>query len=174
MARLSAYASIVVFSIGLLSATASAAPAVGEPEPALVVDELDGTSFDLSGERGHVVVINIWATWCGPCRDEMPLLNDFYKRFHPQGVDLLGLSVDDKHDESAVRAAMKAFQYPAALSKSAKQNGFGSARVVPITYIFDKQGILRAKLWPGGTPVTAKNLEQVVQPLLAAPHAPDR
>ena len=147
---------------------AMAAPQVGQMAPALVVSMLDGTTFNLAKSHGQVVVINVWATWCVPCRAEMPMLNDFYRHFHPQGLELLGLSVDSTHDENAVRKIMKQFQYPAAILKHATHNGFGPPRIVPMTYVFDKQGILRAELWAGGMPITKLNLETVVKPLLAS------
>ena len=163
-----------ILALFLVALPVFGAPELGDAAPALVVDELDGNRFDLATERGHVAIVNIWATWCDPCRAEMPILNEFYRKFHSQGVDLLGLSADDKHDEGAVRTVMHQFQFPAALLKLAQENGFGPARVVPITYVFDRQGILRVKLWPGGTPVTEENLEKAIQPLLAGGSAPAR
>src|ERR1700742_3004643 len=63
---------------------------VGQPAPALVVQELNGQQFDLAAERGKVVMVNFWATWCPPCRKEMPMLNDFYQRYHSEGLELIG------------------------------------------------------------------------------------
>ncbi|TLY80884.1 MAG: TlpA family protein disulfide reductase [Gammaproteobacteria bacterium] len=77
---------------------AGRAPEVGDPAPALLVPELDGHGFDLSALRGKVVIVNFWATWCAPCRAEMPVLDAFYRRYHAQGLELLGLSIDDAHD----------------------------------------------------------------------------
>ncbi|MGA9855381.1 MAG: TlpA disulfide reductase family protein [Gammaproteobacteria bacterium] len=151
-----------------MNSAAMAAPQVGQAAPVLVVKELNGTVFNLAKSRGQVVVINVWATWCVPCRAEMPMLNDFYKHFHPQGLELLGLSVDSTHDDNAVRKVMKEFRYPAAMLKHASQNGFGPPRIVPMTYVIDKNGVLRAELWAGGMPSTRLNLETVVKPLLAS------
>src|ERR1700685_110149 len=77
--------------------------AVGQPAPALVVTQLDGRVFDLKSLRGRVVIVNFWATWCSPCRAEMPRLAAFYRRYHAQGVELLGLSVDEASDLATVR-----------------------------------------------------------------------
>ena len=170
MSHLPSLKVLVVSSLIFAGMPAIAAPDVGQAAPALVVDELDGTVFDLSALRGQVVVINVWATWCEPCRAEMPMLNDFYKRFHAQGLAFLGLSADSTRDESAVRSVMEEFLYPAALQKRAQHDDFGPARIVPMTYIFDRQGILRAKLWAGGTPVTETSREHAVALLLSPAH----
>ena len=156
---------------GTLLATAAAlaqAPLhVGDRAPALVVPRLDGPVFDLAAERGKVVIVNLWATWCSPCRAEMPRLDAFYKRYHARGVELLGLSVDDAADRAAVAQIMKGFSYPAALEASARVNGFGPAIAVPTTWIIDSEGIVRARLMSGNA-VTEQALEQAVLPLL--PH----
>ncbi len=154
----------------LLSACLLAAPAwaldTGDAAPALHVVTLDGKPFDLASLHGKVVVFNLWATWCPPCRDEMPQLDAFYRKYAARGVVVFGLSEDSIDQADEVRETMKPFTYPAALAQGAQENGFRTPRVLPITYVIDAEGVIRAKLWPGGTPVTEANLEQAVEPLL--------
>src|SRR5262245_59748626 len=158
----------VVAGVLLTARAVAGAPlGVGEPAPALVVPLLDGrTTFDLAKERGKVVIVNFWATWCSPCRAEMPRLDAFYQRYHGRGVALLGLSVDDANDRAAVAQVMRHFSYPAALAASARVNGFGEPVAVPLTWIIDAHGVVRARL-VAGSAVTEQALEQAVAPLLA-------
>ena len=95
----------------------------------------------------------------------MPVLDAFYKRYQSRGLVLLGLSVDDAHDAAAVAGIMRKLSYPAALAHSAKANGFGPALAVPMTFIIDPAGIVRARL-VSGSAVTEKSLSQAVLPLL--------
>jgi cytochrome c biogenesis protein CcmG, thiol:disulfide interchange protein DsbE len=155
----------LLFGIGYLpSATALD---VGEKLPALTVVTLDGKQLDLSALRGKVLVLDLWATWCTPCREEMPVLNTFYRQYRDRGVVVFGLSEDDSSDNAKVREVMKAFAYPAALAADAKTNDMRSPRVLPITYVIDQAGVIRAKLWIGGAPMTARNLAAAVDPLLS-------
>jgi len=144
---------------------------VGERAPALVAPRLDGSVFDLAALRGKVVIINFWATWCAPCRAEMPQLDAFYRRYRARGLELLGVSVDDAQDRDAVVRVMKSFSYPAALAAAAKVNDFGAPIAVPMTWIIDAQGVVRARLLAGNA-ATMQSLEQAVLPLLPPPHGP--
>jgi len=72
---------LTVALAALLPFEVHAAAELGQPAPALVVQELNGQTFDLATLRGKVVVINFWATWCPPCRQEMPALDEFYRRY---------------------------------------------------------------------------------------------
>ena len=144
---------------------------VGERAPALVAPRLDGSVFDLAALRGKVVIINFWATWCSPCRAEMPQLDAFYRRYRARGLELLGVSVDDAQDRDAVVRVMKSFSYPAALAAAAKVNDFGAPIAVPMTWIIDAQGVVRARLLAGNA-ATMQSLEQAVLPLLPQPHVP--
>jgi len=145
----------------------AAPPAVGQPAPQLIVPQLDGHEFDLAKLRGKVVLVNVWATWCSPCRSEMPTLDKFYRRYHSRGLDLLGLSIDEPPDAANVQKVMQQFSYPGALASKASANGFGDPIAVPITYVIDGQGVIRAQLQAEGpSGVSEQALEQAVLPLL--------
>jgi cytochrome c biogenesis protein CcmG, thiol:disulfide interchange protein DsbE len=144
-----------------------AAGNVGEPAPALVVQELGGPTFSLAAARGNVVVVNFWATWCPPCRKEMPALDAFYRKYHDRGVQMIGISVDRPHDRSDVKKVMELFSYPAAMLGDAKVNDFGTPSALPTTVVVDANGVVRARLTPEQTPVTEKSLSVIVLPLLA-------
>jgi len=148
----------------------AARPAVGRPAPALIVARLDGHEFDLATLRGKVVLVNFWATWCSPCRVEMPTLDAFYRRYHARGLEVLGLSIDEAPDDARVRQVMRQFHYPGALASAAKVNGFGQPVAVPVTYVIDAQGVIRARLQAEGpSGISRQALQRAVLPLL-----PDR
>ena len=148
-------------------AAAAAPPTVGQPAPQLIVPQLDGHEFDLAKLRGKVVLVNVWATWCSPCRVEMPTLDALYRRYHSRGLDLLGLSIDEAPDAGQVRQVMRQFSYPGALASAARVNGFGQPIAVPITYVIDARGVIRAQLQAEGpSGVSRQALEQAVLPLL--------
>jgi cytochrome c biogenesis protein CcmG, thiol:disulfide interchange protein DsbE len=155
----------------LLAATflPAAAPAADQAAPALVVQTLDGASFDLAALRGHVVLVNFWATWCAPCRQEIPALNAFYRSHHGEGLEMIGVSADKKRDLGEVRKMLADIAYPVAMASAAKQNGFGEPRALPVTYVIDRSGAVRAEMRPDTLPVTADSLARTVLPLLAAP-----
>jgi peroxiredoxin len=149
------------------AASASAAPAAGDPAPALVAREIDGARFDLTALRGNVVIVNFWATWCPPCREEMPALDTFYGKFRDRGVVLIGVSVDRSRDRDAVVKVSQSVRYPTAILADVESNGFGKPAVLPITFIVDSAGTVRAVMTPDTTPITEEKLAHVVEPLLA-------
>lgn len=126
--------------------------AAPSPRPNLELILLDGTRFDLAAMRGQIVVVNFWATWCAPCRAEMPLL-DRFARSHP-AVVVIGVSMDQRRDLGAVRNAMAGLQYRAGLARTAQVNGFGEPRELPITYVIDRQGQIAAHFAGGQPPLT--------------------
>ncbi len=161
-----------LLALGGFGHNARAATEIGQRAPSLVVQELDGQTFDLGAARGKVVVVNFWATWCPPCREEMPALDAFYRRYHGQGLEVIGLSADRTHDRSDVRKAMQSFSYPAAMLEDAKVNDFGTPSELPMTFVIDGNGTVRAKLTPDEKSVTEKSLGDAVLPLL--PRKPAR
>jgi thiol-disulfide isomerase/thioredoxin len=156
----------------LASAAALAGPAAGQPAPSLVVATIDGGTFDLAAERGHVVLVNFWATWCPPCRHEMPLLDGFASRHRADGLVVIGLSVDRRRDRREVVEAMRPFGYLAGLADGAKANGFGPPQALPMTYLIDAAGVVRSVIIPGRGELTVEMLEAAIAPLLTSTAAP--
>jgi cytochrome c biogenesis protein CcmG/thiol:disulfide interchange protein DsbE len=151
--------------LGLLAPTlAYGEPTIDNPAPALVVNTLDGQVFDLSKSRGNVVLVNYWATWCAPCRKDMPKLDAFYRRYHQQNLAMIGISVDRPRDLEKVRKVMASLTYPVAVLKGVTEDGFGPPDGVPITWIIDADGKVRDRM----IDVRDELLNGIVVPLL--PH----
>jgi|SRR5208282_236093 len=141
---------------------ARAAPEIGEPAPALVLTALDGQTFDLAKLRGKVVLVNYWATWCAPCRKEMPRLDAFYRRYHGHGLEVIGISIDFQRDFKKAHKTAQAVAYPTAVSKAITEDGFGPPQGVPITWVIDADGKIRDRF----IEVRDELLDEIVVPLL--------
>jgi thiol-disulfide isomerase/thioredoxin len=141
----------------------------GKPAPALQAKLLDGTAFNLADDAGKVVVVHMWATWCVPCREEMPALDAYYRLHRDQGFVLIALSMDDPKDDAKVREMMKSYSFPVGLAYDAEMNGYGRIWRLPLTFVVDRKGILRKDQWHGDPALDAQLLEQTVTPLLRAP-----
>src|SRR3954451_10686109 len=104
-----------VFVLPAFAATSSG------PAPAFQLSGRGGKSIDLSQFKGQVVMINFWATWCGPCRQEMPLLEDIYKKYKPMGFTMLGVNVEpDAAGAEAWLSKQKAVTFPIAFDTDSK------------------------------------------------------
>ena len=141
-----------------------AAPVVGGSAPSLILTQLNGELFDLSKLRGKVVLVNYWATWCAPCKKEMPILESFYRRYHERGLEVIGISADRPQDFAKMHKMSGSLAYPTATMDHATENGFGSPEGFPLTYVVDRDGVIRDKF----IDVREQLLKDVVLPLL--PH----
>jgi thiol-disulfide isomerase/thioredoxin len=164
--RVLAVAAVAVALLALGGPARADLPRVGAPAPEVALKALDGQPLDLAALKGKVVVINVWATWCGPCRAEMPMLDAFYRAHRAQGLALIGLSADRSRDLGEVRKVMAAFAYPAGLLSQATTDRLGDQRILPVTFIVDRAGLVRAVFGANGTPLTQAALEAAVKPLL--------
>jgi len=160
----------VMLAAALTAGPLTLAPlAAAEPDkPALRLTTLAGEDFDLGRQRGHVVVVHFWATWCPACVDEMPQLQAFFEHYREAGVEVIAVSEDRTQDIDAVHQMMRQMKmtYPVALSHTVSRNTFGPQATLPVTYVIDAQGVLRAELRPRTQGVTEAALEKIVGPLL--------
>ena len=145
-----------------------APPSVGQAAPALIARSFGGEKIDLSMLRGKVVVLNFWASWCGPCRSEMPALDALYRDYRDRGVVVIGLSADDRHDRKDALAAARGVSYPTGMLDEATTNGFGAPQVLPLTYIVAADGTLAAVLTANRGALTAAQLRAAVEARLSA------
>jgi len=155
---------IIIAVLASASGRARAAPHIGEEAPPLTLATIDGLILDLAKLRGKVVMVNYWATWCAPCRKEMPKLDAFYRLHHDQGLEIIGISIDFERDLEKARKAARAVRYPTAVAKDITNDGFGIPKGVPITWIIDVDGKVRDRF----IDVRDELLAGIVVPLL--PH----
>ncbi len=135
---------IAALVITLCSPTAEAAITPGQKAPALVVTDLQGHKFDLQAQRGKTVVVTLCASWCPDCLAEIPEMNDFYRKYHAKGIEVLALSVDRPQDREAMQKTAVKMAYPAAMSSDAATDDFDTAGSLPVTYVIDAKGNVSA------------------------------
>jgi peroxiredoxin len=120
-------------------------PWIGRPAPDFTLESLDGRRISLHDLRGKVVLVNFWATWCAPCRVEMPWLMDFSTRYRSQGLEVIGVSVDDGNPEK-VRKFVQDMRvnYSIVLQDDKVVIAYGGVRFLPQTFFVDRNGTVTA------------------------------
>jgi len=115
--------------------------AVGTAMPAYKAELLDGKSFDVAAERGNVVFLNLWATWCGPCRGEIPELQKLHTQYASQGFKVVGVSLDDSGKENVQQFVTdNSMTYPVALDPDGKLANIFQTTVIPTSVLIDRGG----------------------------------
>ncbi|WP_162789370.1 TlpA family protein disulfide reductase [Sphingomonas ginsengisoli (ex An et al. 2013)] len=118
----------------------------------------------------QVTIVNFWATWCAPCRAEMPMLDTFYRKHRAQGLGMLAISVDQGVSTGRLREVTGQFAFPVARLDAVKMPRRDIPVALPVTRIYDRSGrLVFATKGDGRTPLDAATLERLVTPLLAAP-----
>src|SRR6516225_5018963 len=133
--------------VGMVAAMIVALPAVAAapsgPAPAFTLPSKAGSEVSLAQYKGQVVMINFWASWCGPCRQEMPLLEDIYKKYNKLGFTLIGVNVEP--DSNAANEWLKAtpVSFPILYDRDSKVSKLYDVAGMPSTVIIDRSGKLR-------------------------------
>ena len=125
---------------------------------------MNGARIDLASLRGKVVLLDFWATWCASCQVEMPAFVQWQRNYGPQGLQVLGISMDD---DPALARRMKAklqLNYPVAMGDEKLGELYGGVLGLPLTYLIDRHGIVRAR-FQGETDL--KTIEKQLKALLA-------
>jgi thiol-disulfide isomerase/thioredoxin len=114
------------------------------PAPGFQLSGRGGKAIDLTQFRGQVVMINFWATWCGPCRQEMPLLEDIYRKYKPMGFTMLGVNVEpDSKAAEAWLSKQKPVTFPIAFDTESRVSKLYKVAGMPSTVFVDRKGNVR-------------------------------
>ena len=150
----------------LAMATANAAaPMANASAPDFTLRGADGRNVRLDELRGQVVLVNFWATWCGPCREEMPRLDTLYQKYRKSGFVLLGVNVDDDPHTALATAAKLGVSFPVLLDTDKKVSKLYDLNTMPSTVVIDRDGKMRF-LHRGYRAGTEGDYEQQIRGLL--------
>ena len=143
----------------------AATPAANAPAPDFTLRGADGRNVRLDELRGQVVLVNFWATWCGPCREEMPRLDTLYQKYRKSGFVLLGVNIDDDPHAALATAAKLGVSFPVLLDTDKKVSKLYDLNTMPSTIVIDRDGKVRY-LHRGYRAGTEGDYEQQIRSLL--------
>lgn len=121
----------------------AASDLTGQEAPDFVLKSSSGENLRLSEYRGDVVMINFWATWCGPCRQEMPLLDDLYARYNRVGFNLLGVNIDDDASRAMRMIEELGVNFPVLFDDTKDVSRLYQVEAMPVTVLVDREGKVR-------------------------------
>lgn len=116
--------------------------------PDFTLESLDGQSLRLSDLRGKAVLLNFWATWCGPCKIEMPWFVELQKQYGPEGLQIVGVAMDDSSKEDIAKFAKEmGVNYPVLLGKEAVGDEYGGVPALPESFFIGRDGKIVDKIF---------------------------
>jgi len=161
-----AVAASLIFFTSAFGSGAYAAAELNGAAPDFTLKSLKGSNLKLSEFRGDVVMINFWASWCGPCRQEMPILNDLYLKYRDMGFTLLGVNVEENSTKAANMVRELKVVFPVLFDTENKVSKMYKVEAMPSTVIVDRNGNMRY-LHRGYVPGTEDEYQRQVRELMA-------
>jgi peroxiredoxin len=125
------------------AATAAAAALTSAPAPDFTLHSVAGSNLRLQEQRGQVVMLNFWASWCAPCRQEMPQLDRLYEKYHAAGFQLLGVNVDEDVRNAAGVSSKLGLHFPVLLDTEKRVSHLYDLSTMPSTVLIDRDGRVR-------------------------------
>jgi len=131
-------------TLSVLAATSLASSDLtGRAAPDFALKSSSGDNLRLSEYRGDVVMVNFWATWCGPCRQEMPLLDELYSRYERVGFSLLGVNIDDDSRKAMNMVSELGVSFPVLFDARKEVSKLYEVEAMPVTVLIDREGTIR-------------------------------
>lgn len=152
----------LALTVPFLLGAGRSTPKVGFAAPEFTLTTFAKRKVRLSELRGKVVIINYWATWCAPCKAEMPMMHDYFRANQGRGLEMFGVTTEDSIQPFQLKKLSAALSYPLAAKINGGYGAIGDA--VPSTYIIDRKGVVRVAKAGAFTTATFK---AAVDPLLA-------
>jgi peroxiredoxin len=126
----------------------AAASLQGKAAPDFALQSIDGNTVHLSDFRGKAVLLNFWATWCEPCKIEMPWFVDLQKQYGPDGLQVVGVAMDDASPQDIAKFAKDmGVNYPILIGKEAVGTAYGGVQFLPSTFYIGRDGKVIAKIF---------------------------
>ncbi len=135
---------LVGLAFSVFAATSLASSGLtGQSAPDFALKSASGENLRLSEHRGDVVMVNFWATWCGPCRQEMPLLEELHSRYERVGFSLLGVNIDDNSSKAMNMARELGVTFPVLFDSRKEVSKLYQVDAMPVTVLIDREGTVR-------------------------------
>jgi thiol-disulfide isomerase/thioredoxin len=155
---------LVALSLSGAAAATTPPATVGRSAPAATITTFDHQKIKLADLKGKVVVINFWATWCGPCKREMPMMSAFHHRYKDQGFEIFGVTTEDSVPPYMLKKLALVLSYPLALRVSG--GAYPILNGVPTSYVIDRSGVVR---YAKANAFDEQDFDALILPLLLEP-----
>lgn len=154
---------LIMACLGWTATVAAQPPKINRPAPFFRATTFAGKPVSLADYRGRVLIINFWATWCAPCKQELPLLDERYRRWHGRGLEVIAITTEDAPPLAKVKPLAAALRIPLARGF---RGDYGAIEERPVNYVIDRQGVVR---YARAGAFDTATLDAVLMPLLRKP-----